>query len=79
MRRSRSEAARDKTRQIRVKPVNQPVIINYNAARSAPPKQTRFLGMTPSQRFVLAIMLLILTVFLSSFCLVITGRMVLPF
>lgn len=76
---SNRAAARERTRQIRVKPANQPVIINYAAARSAPPRQTRFLGMTPSQRFVLAVMLLILTVVLSSFCLVITGRVMLPF
>ena len=38
--------------------------------------QTRreFLGMTPIQRFVIAIMLLLITLLLSTFCLLVTGK-----
>ncbi|OJX38038.1 MAG: hypothetical protein BGO78_08350 [Chloroflexi bacterium 44-23] len=37
-----------------------------------------FLGMTAPQRFVLALLLLIAVIVLGSFCLLITGRIVLP-
>jgi hypothetical protein len=37
-----------------------------------------FLGMTAPQRFVIAVMLLLMTCILSSFCLLVTGRIVLP-
>ena len=42
--------------------------------------QTRrdFLGMTPIQRFVIAIFLLLITLLLSSFCLLVTGKLVFP-
>ena len=44
----------------------------------APPKRP-FLGMTPLQRFVVALMLLVITCVLSAFCLIVTGKIVLPF
>ena len=37
-----------------------------------------FLGMTPPQRFVIAVMLLFMTCILSTFCLLVTERVVLP-
>lgn len=37
-----------------------------------------FLGMTPFQRFVIAVLLLLATCILSSFCLLVTERVVLP-
>ncbi len=37
-----------------------------------------FLGMTAPQRFVVAVMLLLMTCILSSFCLMVTGRVLLP-
>lgn len=42
--------------------------------------QTRreLLGMTPVQRFVIAIMLLLITLLLSSFCLLATGKVIFP-
>lgn len=43
-----------------------------------PPKRP-FLGMTPLQRFVIALMLLVITCVLSAFCLIISGKIVLPF
>ncbi len=39
----------------------------------------RFLGMTPPQRFLVALMLLIMTVILGGLFLVVTSRMALPF
>jgi hypothetical protein len=49
-------------------------------APQAPPRPpTRFLGMTPFQAFIVALMLLVITCLLSSFCLLATGRVVLPF
>ena len=41
------------------------------------PKRT-FLGMTPPQRFVLAVMLLMMTFLLSTFCLIVTERIYIP-
>lgn len=37
-----------------------------------------FLGMSPFQRFVIAIMLLLITLLLSSFCLLVTGKVTFP-
>lgn len=37
-----------------------------------------FLGMTAPQRFILAVLLLIAVIVLGSFCLLITGKIVLP-
>jgi hypothetical protein len=39
----------------------------------------QFLGMTPFQRFLVAILLLLITILLTSFCLLATGRVVLPY
>ena len=39
----------------------------------------QFLGMTPAQRFVIAVLLLVITLLLSSFCLIVTEKIVLPF
>lgn len=38
-----------------------------------------FLGMTPAQRFVVALIFLMVTCLLGSFCLLVTERVVLPF
>ncbi|OQY36042.1 MAG: hypothetical protein B6I38_00610 [Anaerolineaceae bacterium 4572_5.1] len=38
-----------------------------------------FLGMTPVQRFVIVIMLLMMVCILSSFCLLVTDKIALPF
>jgi hypothetical protein len=43
------------------------------------PRQRPFLGMTPVQRFVIALMLLVIVCILSSFCLVVSERVMLPF
>jgi hypothetical protein len=43
-----------------------------------PPPKRHFLGMTPGQRFVIAIMLFIITCILSSFCLLVTETVVPP-
>ncbi len=39
----------------------------------------RFLGMTPPQRFLIALMLLIMAIILGGLFLVVTSKMVLPF
>ena len=39
----------------------------------------QLLGMTPTQRFIVAFLLLIITVLLSGFCLLATNRVLLPF
>ena len=39
----------------------------------------KWLGMTPVQRFVIALMLLMMTCILSTFCLLLTERISLPF
>ena len=38
-----------------------------------------FLGMTPVQRFVVALLILMATCILSAFCLLVTEKIVLPF
>lgn len=43
------------------------------------PKKRPFLGMTPVQRFVIALMLLVIACVLSTFCLIVTEKIVLPF
>ncbi len=45
----------------------------------AQPKRRPFLGMTPVQRFVVAMMLLVIACVLGSFCLIVTEKVVLPF
>jgi hypothetical protein len=42
-------------------------------------EQPQFLGMTPFQRFIIAVMLLFVTCLLSTFCLLVTGKVILPF
>jgi hypothetical protein len=45
-----------------------------------PVKSSRpFLGMTPAQRFVIALLLFLMTCLLGTFCLLVTERVVLPF
>lgn len=45
-----------------------------------PARSTKyFLGMTPLQRFVIALMLLFITCLLSAFCLLVTEKITLPF
>ena len=54
-------------------------IINQNKrAPAAAGSQTGFLGMTPQQRFVLAVMILLMVCILGSFFLLITGSVALP-
>jgi hypothetical protein len=44
-----------------------------------PTKRRSYLGMAPVQRFVIALMLLVIACVLSSFCLIVTEKIVLPF
>ncbi len=41
--------------------------------------QDIILGMTPAQRFIIAVMLLMTTCLVSAFCLLVTGKIALPF
>jgi hypothetical protein len=43
-----------------------------------PEPRPEFLGMTPGQRFVLALLLFLTTVLLSTFCLLVAGKVALP-
>ncbi len=43
-----------------------------------PKKEKRFLGMTAIQRFILAVLLLILVVVLGTLFLLVSGKMILP-
>jgi hypothetical protein len=43
-----------------------------------PEPKPEFLGMTPGQRFVLALLLFLTTAILSVFCLLVAGRVTLP-
>jgi hypothetical protein len=44
-----------------------------------PPAPLRILGMSPIQTFFVALMLLLITCLLSTFCLLVTGKVVPPF
>jgi hypothetical protein len=48
------------------------------ALRNQPEVEKKFLGMTASQRFILALMLLILVVVLGTLFLLVSGKMILP-
>ena len=43
-----------------------------------PEPRPQFLGMTPGQRFILALLLFLTTAILSVFCLLVTGKVALP-
>lgn len=42
------------------------------------PKETRFLGMTAAQRFILSVLLFIMVVVMGTLLLLVSGKMVLP-
>jgi len=42
-------------------------------------QKKQFLGMTPGQRFVLAFLLFLAATILAAFCLLVTGRIAMPF
>jgi hypothetical protein len=44
-----------------------------------PEPKPEFLGMTPGQRFILAFLLFLAAAILSVFCLLVTGKVALPF
>ena len=44
-----------------------------------PEPKPQFLGMSPGQRFVLAFLLFLTALILSVFCLLVTGKVALPF
>ncbi|PKO09977.1 MAG: hypothetical protein CVU40_07095 [Chloroflexi bacterium HGW-Chloroflexi-2] len=48
------------------------------AQRLLNPKEKRFLGMTAAQRFILALLLLILVIVLGTLFLLVSGKMILP-
>jgi hypothetical protein len=43
------------------------------------PYKVRFLGMTPFQTCIVAVLMLVITCLLSTFCLLATGKVALPF
>jgi hypothetical protein len=43
-----------------------------------PEPRPQFLGMTPAQRFILALLLFLTTAILSVFCLLVSGKLALP-
>ena len=51
----------------------------FNAEVTPPKKESNFLGMTAAQRFVIVMLLFVLTCILGSFGLILTERVVLPF
>ena len=53
-------------------------LANQNKRASAAGAQTGFLGMTPQQRFVIAVMILLMVCIIGSFFLLITGSVALP-
>lgn len=53
-------------------------LANQNKRASAAGAQPGFLGMTPQQRFVIAVMILLMVCIIGSFFLLITGSVALP-
>ncbi len=54
-------------------------VFDFDSERRSDANSTKWLGMTPVQRFVIAGMLLLMTCILSTFCLLVTERISLPF
>ncbi len=54
-------------------------VFDFDSKRSSGANSTKWLGMSPVQRFVIAGMLLLMTCILSTFCLLVTERIALPF
>ena len=54
-------------------------VFDYGPDDDQNAKSPLWLGMTPGQRFVIAGMLLMMTCILSTFCLLVTERIALPF
>lgn len=54
-------------------------VISTSSSSSRLPAKMRFLGMTPFQTCIVAALLLLITCLLSTFCLLATGKVVLPF
>jgi hypothetical protein len=52
-------------------------VLPVNSQVTTRPKKN-FLGMTAPQRFILSLLLLIAVIVLGSFCLLITGKIVIP-
>ncbi len=50
----------------------------YDMKEAPAQPRDRLLGMTPAQRFVIAVMLLLMTLILSSLCLLVTEKIFLP-
>ena len=50
----------------------------YKKPQAAPAAQSQFLGMTPEQRLVIAVLILMMVCVLGSFFLLITGKLALP-
>jgi hypothetical protein len=57
-------------------PIEEPVVVPERTRHILPPL---FLGMTPPQRFIISLLLLIFVCLLSSMCLLATGKVVPPF
>jgi hypothetical protein len=51
---------------------------SYTLVEKKPRSERSFLGMTPPQRFVIAVMLLMMTCVLSAFCLLVTEKIYIP-
>lgn len=58
--------------------MDQPVFDSEPAQKETPAPDMMF-GLTPVQRFVIMLLVFVLTCVLGSLCLLITGRVVLPF
>jgi hypothetical protein len=50
-----------------------------SSSSSRLPAKVRYLGMTPFQTCIVAMLLLVITCLLSTFCLLATGKVTLPF
>jgi hypothetical protein len=57
-------------------PEEEPDVYDMKEATAQP--RDRLLGMTPAQRFVIAVMLLMMTLILGSLCLLVTEKIFLP-
>ena len=54
-------------------------VFEFDPGHDLDSQTPKWLGMTPVQRFVIALMLLMMTTILSAFCLLLTGTISLPF
>ncbi len=73
------KSASESYEEIKDAPVEEFDSYDYEEESKPAADRPGFLGMTAAQRFILALLLLVMSCVLAGFCLVLTGKVSLPF